>query len=111
MTSAQPTSHTPYGAVNTLVLMLLAGVQTILREKLVGCYLCGSLSLGDFDLQSSDVVSKPEAAAWARQTLDPKWRPVIERALTWRHQHAKDDLTATLDFIRFAIMQAQEVCG
>ena len=55
LTSAQPTSPTPYGAVNTLVLMLLAGVQTILREKLVGCYLYGSLSLGDFDPQSSDV--------------------------------------------------------
>src|SRR5205807_6331123 len=52
-----------------------------------------------------------EAAAWARQTLDLKWRSVIERALTWRHQHTKDDLTATLDFIRFAIMHAQAVCG
>ena len=38
-----------------LVLMLLAGVQTILREKLVGFYLYGSLSLGDFDPRSSDV--------------------------------------------------------
>ena len=111
LTSAQPTSHTPYGAVNTLVLLLLAKVQTILREKLAGFYLCGSLSLGDFDPQSSAVVSKPEAAAWARQTLDPKWRPVIERALIWRHQHEKDDLTATLDFIRFAIMYAEEACG
>ena len=55
MTSTQPTSPTPYDAVNTLLLMLLAGVQTILREKLVGFYLCGSLSLGDFDPQSSDV--------------------------------------------------------
>ena len=63
-----------------------------------------------YTLSQGAVVSKPEAAAWARQTLDPKWRPVIERALTWRHQHAKDDLTATLDFIHFAIMRAQEVC-
>lgn len=263
MTSEQPPSPTPYGAVNRLVLMLLTKAQAILREKLVGCYLYGSLSLGDFDPQSSDVdflivttedlaeevlaelrdmhasiassglpyadclegsyipraalrrydphnashptigvdwefhvgqhgsnwvierhivrehgvivwgpspstlidpipprelreavcemlrdfwqaqlteaewlrsrdyqafavltmcralytlnqgdvVSKPQAAAWACQALDPRWRPVIERALIWRHQHEKDDLTATLDFIRFAIMQAQEVCG
>jgi Domain of unknown function (DUF4111)/Nucleotidyltransferase domain len=262
LTSAQPTSPTSYDAVNTLLLMLLARVQTILREKLVGFYLYGSLSLGDFDPQSSDidflivttedlsakvleelrdmhasiaasglpyadrlegsyipraalrrydphnashptigvdwefhvgqhgsnwvierhivrehgviawgpspstlidpiplrelrgavcamlrdfwqaqltesewlrsrdyqafavltmcralytlsqgaVVSKPEAAAWACQTLDPKWRPIIERALTWRHQHAKDDLTATLDFLRFAITRAQVLC-
>ena len=263
MTSSQSTSPTPYDAVNMLLLMFLAKVQTILREKLVGFYLYGSLSLGDFDPQSSDVdflivttedlseevlaelrdmhasiassglpyadrlegsyipraalrryephnashptigvdwefhvgqhggnwvierhivrehgvivcgtspstlidpiptrelreavcemlrdfwqaqltesewlrsrdyqafavltmcralytlshgnvVSKPQAAAWARQTLDPKWRPVIEGALIWRHQHEKDDLTATLDFIRFAIMYAEEACG
>ena len=55
MTSAQSTSPTPYDAVNMLLLMFLAKVQTILREKLVGFYLYGSLSLGDFDPQSSDV--------------------------------------------------------
>jgi hypothetical protein len=63
-----------------------------------------------YTLSQGAVVSKPEAAAWACQTLDPKWRPVIERALIWRHQHAKDDLTATLDFLRFAITRAQVLC-
>ncbi len=64
-----------------------------------------------YTLSGGSVVSKPEAAAWACQTLDAKWRPVIERALDWRHQHEKDDLTETLDFLRFAVMYGKELCG
>jgi hypothetical protein len=64
-----------------------------------------------YTLSEGSVVSKPEAAAWACQTLDVKWRPVIERALDWRHQHEKDDLTETLDFLRFAVMYGKELCG
>jgi hypothetical protein len=52
-----------------------------------------------------------EAAAWAYQALDPKWRPIIERALIWRHHHETDDLTETLDFLRYAVMHGLEVCG
>lgn len=257
------TNPTSYSDVNTLLLLLLARVQTILREKLIGCYLYGSLSLGGFDPESSDidflmvtaeeltgnvleelqamhaeiatsglpyanrlegsyisraalqrydpqnashptigidwdfhvgqhgsnwiierhivrehgvivwgpspktlidpvsietmkaavcetlktfwtaqlagadwlrpreyqafailtmcralytlkrgaVVSKSEAAAWACQALDSRWRPTIEKALIWRSQHVKDDLGETLAFMSFAIMSAEELCG
>ena len=263
MASAQPLSPTPYGKVNTLLRALLSAVQTVLGDRLVGFYLYGSLSLGDFDPASSDVdflivttddlseqilqdlramhtrlgasglpyadrlegsyiprealrkydphnalhptigvdwafhvaqhgtnwllerhivrehgvivwgpspktlidpisehelraavcemllgfwqaqlatpdwlrprdyqafavltmcramytlsqntvASKLEAAAWACQTLDPKWRPVIERSLNWRHQHETDDLTETLDFVLFAVAHAVQVCA
>lgn len=263
MASAHPVGPTPYDDVNRLLLLFLAKVQTVLREKLVGFYLYGSLALGDFDPASSDidflvvtteelsgellehlrdmhasiassglryakrlegsyiprallrrydphharhpgigvdwefhvaqhgsnwiierhilrergvvvwgpsprtlidaipphelrqavceqvrdfwhaqldgpewlrprdyqsfavltlcralhtlsqgtVVSKPAAAAWARQALDPTWRPIIDRALIWRHQHEKDDLTETLVFLRYAVMYSMEVCG
>lgn len=51
-----PTQHpTPYTDVNTLLLTLLARIQTILKNRLVGFYLHGSLSLGDFDPEASDV--------------------------------------------------------
>lgn len=63
-----------------------------------------------YTLSRGSVVSKPEAATWACQALDHNWLPVINRALIWRHQHEKDDLTETLDFLRFAIMQGMEVC-
>lgn len=64
-----------------------------------------------YTLSYGDVVSKPMAAAWALQSLEPQWRPLIERALVWRHQHERDDLTETLDFVRFAIAHAGEWCG
>lgn len=46
---------TPYAAINTLLEQLLAGIQTILGNKLVGLYLYGSLVTGDFDAASSDI--------------------------------------------------------
>ena len=262
MTSAPIPHPTPYDDVNTLLLVLLAKIQAVLREKLVGLYLYGSLSLGDFDPQSSDIdflvvtteelpaetletlkdmhasiassglpyakrlegsyiplaplrrydphnashptigadwefhvaqhgsnwiiersivreygvvlwgpspktlidpisshelraavceqlrdfwqaqltgpewlqprhyqafavltmcralytlsqgqaASKLQAAAWALQSLDHKWQPIIERALAWRHQHEKDDLAETLTFLRFAITRSTEMC-
>jgi Domain of unknown function (DUF4111) len=46
---------TPYPDVNSLVETLLAGIQTILSEKLIGLYAFGSLVTGDFNLARSDV--------------------------------------------------------
>src|ERR1700739_2040992 len=46
---------TPYIDVNTLLNLLLSGIQKILGSKLVGFYLYGSLVTGDFDLESSDI--------------------------------------------------------
>jgi len=46
---------TPYNGVNTILLLLLAKLQAILGPRLIGLYLYGSLSLGDFDPASSDI--------------------------------------------------------
>jgi hypothetical protein len=46
---------TPYSEVNDLLLHLKSEVQRILREHFVGMYLYGSLALGDFDPQKSDI--------------------------------------------------------
>ncbi|HEY8601570.1 MAG TPA: aminoglycoside adenylyltransferase domain-containing protein [Thermomicrobiales bacterium] len=46
---------TVYPAVNTLLAELVREIRVILGPKLVGVYLYGSLSLGDFDPASSDV--------------------------------------------------------
>ena len=62
-----------------------------------------------YTLSRGDIVSKPEAAAWALQTLDSNWHPLIKRALTWRHQQDKDALTETLAFIRFALTFSREL--
>jgi len=59
-------------------------------------------------------VSKPVAAAWALQTLDPRWQALIEQALVIRQQpHDEGDvdiLPETLEFIRFTIDASEELC-
>lgn len=64
-----------------------------------------------YTLSQGDVVSKPEAAAWACQALDPQWRPTIERALLWRKEHIQDDMSEMLAFLRFAVAHGLELCG
>ncbi len=49
---AQPT---PFAEVNALLEDLLASVQAILGTRLLGMYLHGSLALGDFDPERSDI--------------------------------------------------------
>lgn len=46
---------TPYPEVNAVLDLLLAGAREVLGEQLVGMYLYGSLSSGDFDPLSSDI--------------------------------------------------------
>lgn len=50
-----PFQPTPYADVNEVLQELLVEVQTILGAQFVGMYLSGSLALGDFDPQSSDI--------------------------------------------------------
>ncbi len=57
---------TPYPKINTLLDLLLAGVQSVLGDHFIGLYLHGSLVSGDFNPQTSDidflVVSQDELA-------------------------------------------------
>jgi len=46
---------TPHQDVNDLLTMLSKGLQDILRVQLIGVYLTGSLTYGDFDRGSSDI--------------------------------------------------------
>lgn len=55
MDSVRAGGPTPYEEVNRLLSFMLAHIQAILGDQLVGMYLYGSLSLGDFDPASSDV--------------------------------------------------------
>lgn len=48
------THPTPHADVNTVLLGILSGVQTILGSRFIGLYLFGSLASGDFD-RDSDV--------------------------------------------------------
>lgn len=63
-----------------------------------------------YTLHEGVVASKPVAATWAKQALDPTWQMLIDRALRWRHEHAIDDLTETLAFLSYAIECAKDMC-
>lgn len=46
---------TPYADINGLLESLLSSMRHIFQERLVGLYLYGSLTTGDFDPESSDI--------------------------------------------------------
>lgn len=46
---------TAYPHLNKFLELLLRRIQSILGKKLVGLYLYGSLSTGDFDYETSDI--------------------------------------------------------
>jgi hypothetical protein len=64
-----------------------------------------------YTISEGKVASKPEAAIWAQQALDPHWRGLIDKALVWRHQHEADDMEEMLEFLRFAVARGLEMCS
>jgi Aminoglycoside adenylyltransferase, C-terminal domain/Nucleotidyltransferase domain len=60
-----------------------------------------------YTFRFGDVVSKPVAARWAQETLDDRWKQLIERALVGRKNSAlppeADDVQETLNFARLVL--------
>jgi hypothetical protein len=55
MNGADPQNLTPYSDVNGVLARLAGALAAIFGERLVGLYLTGSLTYGDFDPASSDI--------------------------------------------------------
>jgi predicted kinase len=62
-----------------------------------------------YTLEHGALCSKPQAAAWA-EVVYPQWKPIIERSLAWRSDHAPDDVTETMAFLREALARAEALC-
>ena len=65
-----------------------------------------------YTLQYGTVISKPVAARWARETLDERWIPLIERAVVGR-QHPQleapsEDVSETLALIRYTLERSRQ---
>lgn len=66
-----------------------------------------------YTLEYGDIVSKPKAAKWVRDTFANEWNSLIDR--TWESRHAPrltakiEDINQTLDFIRFVKGRSYEV--
>ncbi len=70
-------------------------------------------------LESGRVLSKPAGAVWAQKTLDSRWHDLIRRAWADRPNPSEkvylpanpEEVTATLDFIRYALSVSDVVAG
>ena len=60
-------------------------------------------------LEHGKVVSKPAAAAWARQRLGPPWPELVARAMDWRADQRPNDhgLAVTLGLVADAVARAR----
>jgi hypothetical protein len=60
-----------------------------------------------YTLQTGEVISKKDAAEWAKKALDAHWKPLIEHAWLGRQdpqpKAEADKVTETLEFIRYAM--------
>lgn len=86
----------PYPKVNDMVDRFLAETKRVLGEQFLGFYLFGSLSSGDFDIQSSDidflctttdklseeVIIDLEKMYFDLERFDPKWWYRLEGSFT-----------------------------
>jgi len=100
---------------------LRAGVRGILREWWMPMLLDGPLLQHNgyrcyavltmcrmlYTLRHGTIVSKPVAARWAQQALDPRWTPLVQDALAWSRDRPPD-LNETLAYIRYTGDHAQE---
>lgn len=64
--------------------------------------MCRSL----YTLEQGAVAPKPQAAAHAQNTLDPRWAGLIETALAWREGQPFDRLEEVLDLLRLTLTRA-----
>ncbi len=62
-----------------------------------------------YTLRTGRILSKPRAAQWAMQNLDPRWKPLIERAIIGRQNSDldadPDDLNETLEMMKYTVQQ------
>jgi predicted nucleotidyltransferase len=65
-----------------------------------------------YTLHFGDVVSKPKAARWVKETVNEKWNALIDRAWIGRHNPQltadAEDINQTLDFIRYTLKRSQQ---
>lgn len=55
-------------------------------------------------LEYGTIVSKPKAVDWARETMDTRWKPLIDKAVAVsKHKEMDVTLDEALNFIRFTL--------
>jgi hypothetical protein len=101
-------------AVRKLLLRFWAGqldgpAPAWLRPRNYQAFAVLSMCRALYCLEHGTVISKPAAAAWASQRLDPPWPELADQALGWRTDQRPDDesLGATLSLVADAVARAR----
>ncbi len=95
---------------------LLESNATDYKNRFYQSYLVLNFSRMLHDLYEGRVSSKRESAEWAKQTLDPKWRPLIEFCWTERQdtgisirQPANEDMfPEVLNYLRYIVEEGRK---
>jgi predicted nucleotidyltransferase len=68
-----------------------------------GAYAVLSMCRALHTLETGEIASKRASARWALETLDARWRPLIEQAAAWRPGAPMAGQDVTLEFMRWAL--------
>jgi len=84
-----------------------------IRHRGYQSYIVLTLCRIRYTLQFGNVVSKPKAASWAKESMGGKWETLIDRAWEGRHHSQMpadaEQVRQTLDFIKYALEYSQQV--
>ncbi len=81
-------SITVHPAVNDIIALLLTRMQRICGEKLLGCYLYGSLVTGDFDTEHSDI---DLVAVLSSEVDNAEYAALLQMHRDFAEQHTRWD--------------------
>lgn len=62
-----------------------------------------------YSLETGRITSKIEAAQWAIQKLDDRWKSLIELAITWKPNQEINKLDETRQFVRYVLGKSNEL--
>jgi predicted nucleotidyltransferase len=84
---------------------------SLIKKRGYQSYCVLTLCRMSYTLNHGEILSKPNAAKWALEHMDPKWKPLIERALIGRQisnlDAAPEDIEGTVDMMQYVLQQAK----
>jgi hypothetical protein len=92
---------TPYANINAILELLLSSIQGILGTRLVGLYLNGSLVIGDFDLDVSDI---DLVAALSSDIDENEFEALQKKRTDFAQQHREWDNRIEVCYISVAAL-------
>ena len=82
-----------------------------IRKRGYQSYCVLTLCRMSYTLKHGEILSKPNAARWAIEHMDPKWKPLIEQALTGRQnsnlEADPEDIEGTLAMMHDVLRQTK----